>query len=97
MTNVEFKNCYPDARVIVECNLANLIIENSLICEPIQFLSPNTCKLKTAEITDSDMEILDYKAFSNVQTLKVAGSNSWIVDKVRSRALKEIYIKSDHT
>ena len=99
LTNVEFKSCYPDARVIIECNpnLSNLAIENSLICEPIQFLNPYNSRLKSARITDSDLEILDYKVFTNVQTLEVAGNNTWIIEKVRGRALRELYIKPDHT
>ena len=48
LTDIEFKSCYPDARVIVDCNLSNLIIENSLICEPIQFLNASHCNLKSA-------------------------------------------------
>ena len=47
--------------------------------------------------TTIPMKILDYKVFTNVQTLEVAGNNTWIVEKVRSRALRELYIKPDHT
>ena len=97
LTNIEFKSCYPDARVVVECNLSNLIIENSLICEPVQFLNPDLCKLKKARITDSDLEILDYSAFSNIETMELAGNNTWMVEKVRSNKVKELYIKPEHT
>ena len=84
MMNIEFKSCYPDARVIIECNpnLSTLIIENSLICEPIQFLNPFNSRLKTVRITDCDIEIIDYKVFTNVETLEVAGNNTWMVEKV---------------
>ena len=54
------------------------------------------CKLKTAQITDSDLEILDYSIFSNVETMEVSGNNTWIVEKMRSKAIKKMLIRPDH-
>ena len=97
LTNIEFKSCYPDARLIVECNLDNLIFENTLICEPIQFLNAKHCRLKTARITDSDLEILDYSVFSNLETMDISGNNTWMVEKMRGKALRKLFIKPEHS
>ena len=99
LINIEFKGCYPDTRVNIDCssNLTNLVIKNSLICEPILFLNHHNCKLKSVKLADSDLEILDYRVFRNVQTLKLAGNNTCIIEKIKSRTLSQLYVKQDHT
>ena len=68
-----------------------------MICEPIEFVNADHCKLKSARITEADIEILDYSAFSNIETMELAGNNTWMIEKVQSRSVKQLVIKPEHT